>query len=174
VLIQYIMGILGDNDHPLQVYMKEAISQDSVITVWGDNGSQILSVNGLISNIILSFKKLQAINDDEKMIIVKKRDKHKIDHAISLIKMISDDVHLLHHLNNIKHKPIITKTKILSSMFYQFTKCLEDDFYFNKSQIEKYANDIMTQVFDSKKDYRVYKNSEDFRYKGFYLTRYIP
>ena len=173
ILSQYIKDILDDADHPLKEYLHEAINQDSVIQVWGDNINQILSINGLMENIILKFGILQLIEKDEKKLIVMKRDQHKISEAVELLKTVSTDVHLLHSLEKVETRKKTTRTKILSCFFYQFTKLLDHDFSFSKGKIQKLSTDIMTQVFDSKKDYRIYKNTESFEYKGYYLTRYI-
>ena len=175
-IVLFIKNILNDTAHPLQQYLSEAIKQSDVNFVWGDNGNQILSINAIIRDIIFRFKLLELITEDEKILIMKKRDKHKINDAIKLLQIVSDDVHLLYHLDNIKKTKLdeqITKTNILGSIFYQFTKLLDKDFSLNKSQVQKYSNDIMTQVFEVTKDYRIYKKTKDFRYKEFYLTRYI-
>jgi len=175
LLTDYMESILDNGNHPLNKYIDDAISQNIIDGGWGEDIHLTLSIVGILQSILKDFHILNVFKEDEKKLITKKRDLHKIDEAIKLLSTYTDNIHVLHYLNTIKldDKPI-SKSIILSSFFYHYTKILiEANFDFNKSQIRDIAQEIMSQVFNSSKDYRIYKYTTSIKYKDLTLTRYI-
>lgn len=175
LLIDYIDYILKDMNHFLNPYVSNSIKNNYIHSGWGDDIGKVMYAAGVLINIIQHLKILQLFESDQKVLITNERDKHKIDNAIDLIMSYTDNPHIVHYLQELKiEKKTVSKPKLLSSFFYQYTKMFIEGFNTNNSIATKLSNEIMIKIFESGKDYRIYKNQETMHYREFTFTRYTP
>jgi len=172
LLIDYIETILENKEHLLHKEIKTIVNQNSIDSCWIDEVPNAMFAIGILQNILTDFHIMRMYNKDEKQLMVKPRDIPKINKAIELLSIYSDDVHLLHHLESLKYHSI-DKTFLLGSFFYHYTQILLHNFKFTKSQSKNLAQEIMSQIFNSQKEYRIYTNTKSIKYKDLTLTRYI-
>jgi len=174
LLIYYLEQVLDEQKHLLHKETETIISQNAIDNCWIDDTPNAIYMISLLQNIIKHFHILNMFEKDEKELIVKERDLHKINAAIELLSTHTDNIHLLHYLQEAKSEnQAISKPNILSSFFYHYIQILLHNFHFNKSKATKIANEIMNIVFDSNKDYRIYTNTTSFKYKDLTLTKYV-
>jgi len=81
--------------------------------------------------------------------------------------------HSLSKLTNTDNVKTISENILYASFFYHYVAMLLESTNMSKHKAVELAKEILYYVFGVDKDYRVYKNTETFNYKGFMLTRYI-
>lgn len=183
-IVDYIEEILSydDGNHILKPYLKEAIEGYFVPRLGnmpgtdGNNKEQFGS--HIITKIFFCFELLNINDKDHKLNLAKKRDYKKIRNATMLLSQYTNSPHIRRTLETIsKNNYTPTKTEILSCVFYIIANTVNS--YLNlpkkiipNSEIEFLAKEIMQMVFNAKKDYRIYINTQNIRYKNFTLKKY--
>jgi hypothetical protein len=170
-IINYIEKI---KDKDFFIYFNEAIEENFINSGFSENIDELLLIVSLISSILTFLHILELYKEDEKMLIVKKRDKQKIKNAIDLLSIYSNDSNVLHYLKIIDiYEKEISRETLLSCFFCSITKNISETFpKMTNYKNEELAKEIMYYIFDSKKEYRIYKNIEKIEYKGYFLKRY--
>ena len=170
-IVNYIERI---KDKQFFLYFNEAIENE--FTDWGfsDNLDELLLIVSLITSILTFLHILELYKEDEKMLLTKKRDKQKIKNAIELLSIYSNDSNVLHYLKTIDiYEKEISKETLLSCFFYSITRDIGETFpKITNHKNEELSREIMYLVFNSEKEYRIYKNFEKIDYKGYFLKRY--
>ncbi len=172
-LIYYIESILDDKNHSFNIPLQEAIKQNVTDTAIGEHTEQILIIVDILRITIKNIKILEVFEADEKALLTQKRDNAKIENAINILLDYSEDENLLYHLKQIQINDMgISRSKLLSSFFYNYTKIITRGNLVNRTQAVQMSKDLISQIFNSNKDYRIYSHTEIFQYKNLQLTRY--
>lgn len=123
ILADYLETIIKNKNHLLHEHIKKAINENIINGGWGEDIHHVLSIVGILQNILKDFHIINLFEKDEKLLITAARDRHKITEAIQLLSTYSNDLHLLHYLNNIHiEEKTVSKRKILSSFFITMQK----------------------------------------------------
>ena len=173
-LMYYIENILDDKSHYFNIPLQEAIKQNVIQSATGDYTDQIFIIVDILKATIRNIKIIQLFEADKKVLLTQKRDHLKIENAINILLDHTEDENLIYHLKQIKlNDSGISQSKLLSSFFYTYTKICTLGHLVNNTQAVQIAKDLMSQIFNSNKDYRIYNHTETFIYKDMHFTRYI-
>ncbi|PHS58813.1 MAG: hypothetical protein COB17_02380 [Sulfurimonas sp.] len=160
---------------PLKEYLKEAIENNHYQSfICSENCNEILNANLLISSIVRSLHILNLVKEDVRLNLAKKENMLKVENAISTLLNYTNDKQIEYYLKtmNLQERDITVST-IQSCIFCDLYKTLEEMLSsLNKSKIEEITVMIMEQVFDSRKEYRYYKNTEQIIFKGYKLRKF--
>jgi len=171
IIVNYFESILENKEHKIHKYLTKAFENNYIHSGWGEDIYEVLKVVKIFEKIIFYFYLLELLEQDEKELLVASRDKHKLDKAIETLKKYANNAHLNFYLSQINSKGKATKSVLLSCFFYELTRIFID-LKMNNSQSTKLSLEIMSSVFDSTKDNRIYKNTQSIHFKDLELLKY--
>ena len=180
-ILGYIDLISDDEKHQLHDDLKELINEKKpfiypryypIFQSFSNEHENLFMI--IIGCIITSIYILQIYNKEYKRISSDK--KHNIKKAIILLKKYTKDKDILKALNSYSIKTTkFNKDVLMSCIFYECTQALivYEKVKLPKTRIVELCNEILCNVFDFRKAYRIYKYSENVAlYGDFQLSRY--
>lgn len=174
IVTDYIRFIMDNEDHIFRLYVIEAINER--IYHWGfsENINEILFIVGLFESILQYLHIIKLHDNDEKLLIVKKRDKKKIKDAIDLLSNYTNDPNVEYYLKTIDvYERDLTKETLNSCFFCTFSLIIKEAFpQLSNKEIEEFSKEVMREVFEIEKDFRIYNNIEYITYKNYKLRRF--
>lgn len=170
-IVKYFEYVLNEDEHPIHNYLIKAFENNYINSGWGNDMIEVFKVISIFKNIIFYFFLLELLEKDEKALLVNKRDRHKIDDAIETIKHYANNSHLNFYLNQINSNKKATRSDLLACFFYGLSRIFID-LKINNSQSTKLSSYIMSEVFGSIKDYRIYKTTQSIHFKDIELLKY--
>lgn len=174
IIADYIELVINDKNHIFRPYLIEAIKEKIFYNGFSENISEIISITGILDNIMDKLHILKLHDEDEKLLIIKKRDKKKIKDAIEVLTTYTNDPNVEHYLKTIDiYEKNLTKETLLSCAFCNLTFIIKESFTnLKKKEIEDLSKEIMKEIFLSEKDYRIYNNVEYIQYKNYKLRKF--
>jgi len=170
-----LIDYLKSDDFPFKEYLQEAIKNKLYEPgVWSENCNKIIDMNSFISAIVSNLHILNLVKEDERLNLAKKENAEKIENAINTLLDYTNDYQVQYYLKTIRVQTRnITVNTILSCIFCSLYKMLEEMITnLNKSKIQENIIIIMQQVFNTQKEYRYYKNTENINFKGYKLRKF--